>query len=156
MIMRGLVTAVLALLFVGCCGTAAPAPYLAVREADHRWEGPLPLRPESRASIVKFLKAGGQQDVAEIADPGAEVEFGPLLDLLADPANLSREKLEGPAFARWFGNKRDVIDAREDRASPLAPVFLGYESGAYGWVFRGPDAGFARLTVFRLFWKDPR
>jgi hypothetical protein len=152
---RASTTSLLLLFLSACCCASLPAPYLAVREGSRRWENALPLTPDSKASLLKFLKRGGDATAEADAFPGAAEQFGKLLDLLASPATTTSRALEGDAFRPWFRNSTtQVIDAREPEPRPLSNPFIAYESGVFGWVFRsGNDDRLDRLTVFRLSWK---
>lgn len=126
-----LVVTILALTLGGCC--PAQVAYVPVREARFRSEATkqeriqLPLTAESRERVVRFLRAGGDTDRLDedIADPEVEARYAPLLDLLADPRNLTLADLtEKETYRAWFRGPviRQVIDAREEAPPAIDPV----------------------------------
>ncbi|WP_164018591.1 hypothetical protein [Pyxidicoccus trucidator] len=140
----------------GCC--RAPFPFVAVREEVLRSDTvTLPLDPQGREHLLAFLRAGGDRDLMEEPPqlPEADQHYGPLLELLSSPENLDQEDINredmgsGP-YRQFFSSKplRDVIDARQERPSPLNPPYA-LSDGRFWWLFeRGPEGKLSRLTVF--------
>lgn len=136
-----------------CTQSGSKVPFVAVREAQIREEVGLPLTPAGRERLQNFLRAGGNQDfVGEpTQDPTADQRYGPLLELLASPENLTPDKLTGGTYAAWFKDKplRQVVDAREEAPPALDPPFA-VTDGPYWWVFkRGDEDTFNKLIVFK-------
>ncbi|MGA2326598.1 MAG: hypothetical protein ABSH05_09965 [Bryobacteraceae bacterium] len=137
--------------------------YVPVREARFRTElarnerMPLPLTAAGREKLLRFLRAGGDVDRVgnTVADPAAEVHYGPLLDRLADSPLLTLEDLtEKQTLRKWLPGPvlRQVIDAREESPPAISPVAVG--DGRYWWIFYPRHQRLAELLV--TLSADPR
>jgi hypothetical protein len=137
----------------GCChaqppSASNPTPLIAVREEVSRSPTfALPLDEASRASLLMFLAAGGNNDGIEdgalvtVVYPDAERRFSKLLGLLSDPANVEIADLAGTTYAGWFEAPaiRQVVDARDPRPNIACPPFaLTHER--FVWIFKCKDA----------------
>jgi hypothetical protein len=135
----------------GGCRSLRP-PGVSVREAIHRSELAstnrivLPLTAESREFVLQFLRSGRNpvlEGDATISNPGAEQQYGGLLDLLGRGSlavsNLVADQKfnASAAFKPWFPKPalRQVIDAREEFVLPVQPFAFLDARGDHWWVF---------------------
>jgi hypothetical protein len=135
----------LVLILTGCC-TTAPL-FVTVPEGIFRTEGAtrermdLPLTPQSRQFLVRYLSAGGNRDnMADntMVDPDADKHYGPLLDLLSRAENLSVSNLtKAGMFAKWFPGSpnRQVVDSRNEAPPAIQPIAFQDDRQKYWWVF---------------------
>lgn len=147
------------LVFAGCGISPSRHPsFAAVRESEYRSEATaadriiLPLTPEGRARLARFLRAGGvrAREGSEAVDPKAEHDYARLFALLANPSALTVSNLRSsPEFKEWFPAKpvEAVIDAREEdvvRPTPIAML-----RGDYWWIFYPRKGELRALLVTR-------
>lgn len=150
-----------------CCRHGAPIVLtqkdgsVAVLEQSVRSDdAELPLTPAGKASLLKYLAAGGNRDRIgeDLVIPDAPQRYGALLDALTLPDNLDPEDLSGPVLGRWFKSPpiQQVIDARQP-----APAILGHAfavtDGFFWWIFRRPANGkLTTLVVFKTLGEGTR
>ena len=138
-----------------CC-PPKPQPTLpcviAVREHQLRFDALLPILPDQKTSLLKFLVAGGDRHVMgeDAVIPNAKELYGPLLDLLALPENLRVGKLSTGPFSSWFsGNPSyQIIDSRDEDIPPAGSV-LAFNNGAFWWVFHQKDSLLTQIIVMK-------
>jgi hypothetical protein len=136
---------------------AVPEHILSLREN-------LPLNEVTRARVVDFIAAGGQQRAGGTGAtpiPAVERDFGRVLDLLTGPNNLHFNDFERrlSAIGPLGDRERPIIDAREEYPDELGRV--AYRLHDFWFVLyaqkESPDGDplpaeqwtFTRLTVFR-------
>lgn len=158
---RSRLTSVLLLFLVVAC--AAPRP-LAVPEHILALREDLPLNDVTRARVVHFIAAGGQQregGTAATPIPAVERDFGKVLDLLKEPHNLRFNDFERHLSAAGpLGDRqKPIIDAREEYPDELGRVayllrnfwFVLYaqKESPEGDPLPAEQWTFNRLTIFR-------
>lgn len=152
---------VLVLLLIVAC--AAPRP-LAVPEQILTLREDLPLGDSTRARVVHFIAAGGQQrEEGTVATPIPVVErdFGTFLDLLRKPQNLRFIDFEQrlSAAVRLEGREFPVIDARRRHPDELGRVayllhnfwfvFYAHKESPEGDPLSAEMWTFDKMVVFR-------
>ena len=156
---------VVLLAVAGCCHMQAQ--FVAIPEAVSRSEVQpseriaLPLTPQSRDLLLRFLRAGGNRTRMAsntLVDPAAAQHYGGLLDLLGQPENLTVANLtQGSAFRPWFpsGPIRQVIDARNEAPPAVQPFALLDLQGEYWWIFDHSHGQLTRLMVIKAMRPKP-
>ncbi len=115
----------------------------------------LPLTPDGRDALLRFLRAGGNRDNLgdnTLVDPTTGTHYGPLLNLLALEENLAATNLtDGVVFKRWFPHPpvRQVVDAREDAPPAIQPYAVLDDQGKYWWIFYPRHQQLLQLMVIK-------
>lgn len=154
--------ALTATVLAACCGVEIPR-YVAIPEQIFREPaighidlGKIDVEndatwPAAKASLLAFLKAGGNQDNVEdgtMVTPDAELRFEPLLAAIAQSANRDVADLTNYTYADWFSQPplRHVVDAR--REAPQRDQYA-LADGDYWWIFSAKRQRLVGLTVVR-------
>lgn len=159
-----------ALLFTGCCGLK-PATVVVVPEAIFRTETVLtnrihlPLNPQDREKLTRFLGAGGDwSNTGGSPDLTTTRQAEPVLDFLAsNPLTLAELKAGHYAVLnQYFGKKlsRQIVDARnydprhflsQDGERVFAPLPAALRHARFWWLFYPDDNGnLASLMVISV------
>jgi len=151
----------LCLLFLNGCAVRTPE-YVVIPRANSRSEEPvtLPLNPEGRQRLEAFLAHGGHPKAPDVVPDPIAAEHRRTLDALEKAENLDVNTANSAARhfcddaaklcadTTLFRGKpfvRQVVDARETRRPPTAPVAVA--DGGYWWIFKVRDGKFSEVLL---------
>jgi hypothetical protein len=163
--MRRLVVVSLAALLQASCSSTQTeiASFVAIPEGIYRqpMEGRVDLDDAAAwdtdsEGLVRFLKAGGNQDNVEDRTwelPNAADRYGPLLALIAVAENRDVDDLTNGTYADWFNGEplRHVVDARDEAPERTRHALA---DDRFWWIFYEQRDRLVGLTVVRRYdWK---